>query len=496
MRYEVLPEVIWDQLPPTDSLEVAECFSVPANDDSVILVPRGGPAWLRMHQSAIGVLTDLQGRTIGELRNSGALPRLQPFLEEIYRRGLLFIGGKTGFRVEPASGGGTPWSKPRSLLLKMTGACDIACTYCYDYDPERWSSHMDTDIAKHLIRECMEPGHKLTLMFHGGEPLLRYKAIQDLVEFSEKLAISIGARVAFSIQTNGMQLTQDIIDFLLQHHFGIGISVDGSERVHNLHRIDHKGKGTFDRIREKFDQYPVFMKEHVGYISVITERTLPYLEDTWDFFRGMQVRTLKFIPSEPEGRGVHLTEGAAFIAGFVAFLRRRLDEILAGNVYLPYLLNVTQLIEPFLSVERKNMCMKLPCGAASDLLVLDAKRQMRACDCSYHPAFLLEKDPNVAVETAFDSLNAQALRGRVHWLTKESECRSCTWLHHCAGTCPARAIMRKGTIYAVDDLECATRLHLFPIILRDISSDRSRFRYYYECYVDRGLSHGEQFSSM
>ncbi len=496
MRYEVLSDVIWDELPPTDTLAVAEHFAVPVDHDSIVLIPRGGPTWLRMHRSAFPILEDLHGRTIGELRNSGMLAKFQPLLEETYRRGLLFVGGKTGFRVEPTIAGSTRGGKPRSLLLKMTGACDIACTYCYDYDPDRWSGQFDADTAKRLISECLEPGHKLTLMFHGGEPLLRFEMIRHLVDFSLKLAASVGAVVGFSIQTNGMQLTQDVIDFLSEHHFGIGISIDGSERVHNTHRIDHKGNGTFARIREKFDRFPNFMRKDVGYISVVTERTLPYLDETWDFFREMRVQTLKLIPSEPEGRGVHLTEGATFIAGFVDFLRRRMDEILAGCVGLPYLLNITQLIEPFLSVQRKNMCMKLPCGAASDLLVLDAKRQMRACDCSYHPAFLLDQDPNASVAMATGSVSAQALHRRVDWLTKEAECSTCTWLHHCAGTCPARAVMRKGTIYAVDDLECATRLHLFPTILNDVSSDPSSFRSYYQRYTERGRSSNDLFSSM
>ncbi|MDV5142806.1 SPASM domain-containing protein [Streptomyces sp. SBC-4] len=75
---------------------------------------------------------------------------------------------------------------------------------------------------------------------------------------------------------------------------------------------------------------------------------------------------------------------------------------------------------------------------------------------------------------------AAALRDRERWLTEDAPCASCPWLHQCAGTCPARALINNGSLFSVDELECTTRLALFPRILEDVSRRGSALRAYHE----------------
>ncbi|MFD9338955.1 SPASM domain-containing protein [Streptomyces sp. NPDC060028] len=139
--------------------------------------------------------------------------------------------------------------------------------------------------------------------------------------------------------------------------------------------------------------------------------------------------------------------------------------------------------------------MKMPCGASNELLVLDAVGSVRAWDCSYHPAFQLLPRAAVSPPPGRASLpiaqsalttrsrntpSAAALRDRERWLLNDAPCDSCPWLHQCAGTCPARALINKGSLFSVDDLECTTRLSLFPRILEDVSRPGSLLRTYYE----------------
>jgi uncharacterized protein len=481
MNYEIAPVIDWRALAGTSRVTINEYFQISDGDPScVIVVPRNMPTWLRLARRDLTAIHDLDRRTVGELRETGALEALGSLLGRLYATGILSVGGNTGVRLVPAAAAGTATTgKPKSLLIKMTGACDIACDYCYDYDPGRWRGRVDLESAKQLISACLDPRQRLTVMFHGGEPLLQFEAIRALVEFAESEAAAIGADVLFSVQTNGLRLDRRIVDYLEAHGFGVGISLDGPGHVHDLHRVDHKGQGTFERLAQKFKEFPEFMCGRVGYISVVTPRNLPFMEETWQYFCDMGVQTWKMLPQDEEGRGSDIEDGNTYIAGFTEFLERRIREIIAGRTGPPYLLNVTQLIAPLVSLERRNMCMKMPCGAANDLLVLDAANQLRGCDCTYHPAFLLDRDEDDLVGGAFASDPAKALLERERWLMEEADCRSCPWLHYCAGTCVARALASKKTLFAVDDLECRSRKRLFPIVLSDIARSGSNLLAYY-----------------
>ncbi|MET7988813.1 MULTISPECIES: hypothetical protein [unclassified Streptomyces] len=78
------------------------------------------------------------------------------------------------------------------------------------------------------------------------------------------------------------------------------------------------------------------------------------------------------------------------------------------------------------------------------------------------------------------STSARVLRARERWLLGEAPCASCPWLHQCSGTCPARALINNGSLFSIDDLECSTRLALFPRILADVSLLGSRLRQYHD----------------
>lgn len=487
MRYTVAPRPDWRTTDGGERLVVGRHHAFEADSpDAVVVVPEGMPTWLRLRRADLEAIRNCSGLTVESLRAGAGFDRIVAVLDRLYDAGLLFVGGATGVSVLPtAAVEASRPGKPASLLIKMTGACDIACDYCYDYDPRRWKSGLDMDLARRLIDECLEPRRRLTIMFHGGEPLLQFARIRELVAHAEASAARRGAEIRFSLQTNGLGLTAEIVDFLQAHPFGVGISLDGPASVHDVHRVDHRGRGTFSRLAEKFEHFPQFMREHVGYISVATNKTLPLMDEAWRFFERQQVLTWKILPSEPEGRAAGEAEHAGYVGGFVSFLRRRIAEIRDGRTGPPYIANLTQLIAPLLSLERRNMCMKAPCGAGTDLLVLDARNQLRGCDCTYHPAFLLDRD-DAAADLAASALGGPAMRpfhDRERWLMEEADCRKCPWLHFCAGTCPARALVRKGTIFAVDDLECVTRQELFPEIAADLASPDSRLAAYYRGYA-------------
>ncbi|MFD3410080.1 radical SAM protein [Streptomyces cyaneofuscatus] len=503
MKYSIAPLPRWEELDGDDRISLARHYRVPVADDEVLLLPHGRPGWIRLPAALYPMLDALDGTSVAAFTDRPGFPDAAGTLWALYDAGPVFIGGRTGVRAMPAQRGDVA-EPPTALLLKLTGACDIACDYCYDYDSGRWPGRMTSEVAHRLITECLVPGRRLTLMFHGGEPMLRFGQVRELVDFARTRAAEAGASVHFTIQTNGRHFSEPVVEFLRRHAFTVGVSLDGPQDINDRHRVDHRGRGTFARIAENFDRFPDFMREEVGYISVVgTDATAEDLDRVWEFFRSMGTRSWKLLPADAEGRAGDRPETHRFRRTFIEFLGTRLGAVLDGDTDPPYITNLLQLVEPFLGVERPNMCMKMPCGAAGDLLVLDAVGSVRACDCSYHPAFQLlpraavsPQPGRAALPIAEPSLtvrsrntpSAAALRDRERWLLEEAECASCPWLHQCAGTCPARALINNGSLFSVDDLECSTRLALFPRILQDVSRPGSALRAYCERAKSRAAS--------
>jgi uncharacterized protein len=525
MKYSFAPLPDWDRLDGSLRIQVARHYRVPIEDaDDLLVVPHGRPGWLRFPAAMETLLDALDGAEVGELRAREKFADIAAAVREWYEGGLLFIGGRTGLRAEATGGDDAAAEPPSALLLKLTGACDMACRYCYDYDARRWPGRMSTETARRLIVECLRPRRRLTLMFHGGEPMLRFAQIRELVDFAGRRAADVGASVHFSVQTNGLHFSDPIVEFLRAHRFSVGVSLDGPAKVHDRNRVDHGGRGTFERIAENFARFPRFMRDEVGYISVVGySDDLADIDAAWRFFRDLGVHTWKLLPADPEGRASGTPKVSGFGQVFVDFLATRLDAVLRGAIERPYITNLVQLIEPFLSIERPNMCMKMPCGAAGDLLVLDATGEIRACDCTDHPLFRLlpgeagaaapapgaepgsgsahrslplveirttrppaaagpPADPPAGglVERSRATASVRALRERERWLLHRAPCAACPWLHQCAGTCPAKALMSNGSLLSIDALECATRLTLFPRILGDVSRPGSRLREYHD----------------
>lgn len=145
------------------------------------------------------------------------------------------------------------------LVIKVAERCNIACTYCYfffsadqsyrDHPAIIPDSTVDDVLA--FIKRTLS-ARKLELLdivFHGGEPLMApHKTLERIMSGARAFKQDgLVSNVRFSIQTNGLLLTDRNIAFLNKHAIGTGVSIDGDKRHHDTYRIDHKGRGTYDR---------------------------------------------------------------------------------------------------------------------------------------------------------------------------------------------------------------------------------------------------------
>lgn len=147
-----------------------------------------------------------------------------------------------------------PQSTPiTSLTLNVSHACNLRCTYCFAGQGSYGSDAMQMD--KRTARRAIDllinlSGHekRCEIVFFGGEPLLNVPVIKDAITYSSNMAKSTGKTFTYNMTTNGVLLTDQLIDYLNKKKVKIMISMDGTKDVQDTQRPLPSGKGSYDRI--------------------------------------------------------------------------------------------------------------------------------------------------------------------------------------------------------------------------------------------------------
>ena|ERR1700735_2867062 len=131
------------------------------------------------------------------------------------------------------------------VVLQPTTRCNLNCTYCYLPDRSQ-SSEMSTHVASAIASSLLIVPHKVTLLWHGGEPLsCGLRKFRELVKpFS---ALRRVGRIGHSLQTNATLITDQWCDFFREEDFKVGVSIDGP-KAQNLGRLNWAGNESFDSV--------------------------------------------------------------------------------------------------------------------------------------------------------------------------------------------------------------------------------------------------------
>lgn len=144
------------------------------------------------------------------------------------------------------------WSPIQFVITKVHSLCNINCSYCYEYNlgNTSWKTKpkkMTLETFEVLCRRVAEhnTGEEPFISFHGGEPLMQSPQFFD---DAMTLARQYIPTVRFGLQTNAILLNQEFIDVFRKHGLRAGTSLDGPKLINDARRVDHKGRGTFDRV--------------------------------------------------------------------------------------------------------------------------------------------------------------------------------------------------------------------------------------------------------
>ncbi len=352
-----------------------------------------------------------------------------------------------------------------ATVKPVGSACNLDCAYCYYLSKEELleqkSRRMKDDALERFVVEYIasQDAAEIAFTWHGGEPtLMGLPFFRRIVELQRKHTPP-GRRCVNDVQTNGSLLTEEWAQFLAEHEFMVGLSIDGPRELHDRYRYTKKGKPTFDGVlaaARLLQKYGIVF----SILTTVNRENSKHPLTVYRFLRDeLGARYIQFIPCvEPKqfasaatGSGAvrdlaasdserlspaHplsvVTEWSVESEDWGAFLAAVFDEWQAhdqGRVKI----NLFESLFAQLNGQPSLMCTSSPfCGKN---LAVEHDGRVYSCDHFVYPEHELGSLGERTLASMVFSLE-QLKFGLDKHNTLPTECKQCPYLKLCWGECP------------------------------------------------------------
>ena len=148
----------------------------------------------------------------------------------------------------------------KALCLHIAHTCNLNCSYCFasqgKYHGDR--AIMSFEVGKRALDFLVENSgtrHNLEVDFFGGEPLMNFQVVKDLVAYARSIEKEKGKNFRFTLTTNGVLVDDDVIEWANKECSNVVLSLDGRKEVHDRFRVDYAGNGSWKKIVPKFQKF-------------------------------------------------------------------------------------------------------------------------------------------------------------------------------------------------------------------------------------------------
>ena len=279
----VVDDVVYDLIP-----ELEECIKAKSDKEKVSEV-------------AFKVLSD-KDKQYSESDIAEAVDEIL----ELYEAGLLYTEDIYEPYIEQF---GERETVVKALCLHIAHDCNLACKYCFAEEGEYHGRRaiMSYEVGKKALDFLVKnSGNRVNLEvdFFGGEPLLNWQVVKDLVAYGRSLEEPHNKNFRFTLTTNGVLLDDDIMEFANREMANVVLSIDGRKEVNDYMRPTRNGKGSYDLIVPKFRKFAELRNQTNYYVrGTFTHHNLDFSEDVLHLadlgFKQISVEPVVAPPEEP-----------------------------------------------------------------------------------------------------------------------------------------------------------------------------------------------------
>ena len=267
-------------------------------------------------------------------------------------------------------------------IFVVTTACNMNCMYCQANNGiDTPNCYMSPETARRAVEIALQsPSRHLGFEFQGGEPLLNYAVIKEIIEYTEKKNTS--HEIEFSLVSNLSLLTDEMLDFFCEHNVSISTSVDGPEEIHNLNRPFKSGKGSFDTVSDAIDR--IRSKGlGVGAIETTTKHTLSKAKELIESYINLGFDSVFIRPLTQLGKASNFWDRIGYSADeFLVFYKEALEEVFRINSKgIHFKEQHASILLQRMNGKRVNyMELRSPCGGGIGQLAYFSDGKVYTCD--------------------------------------------------------------------------------------------------------------------
>lgn len=173
----------------------------------------------------------------------------------------------------------------KALCLHVAHDCNMQCKYCFgsqgSFEGDR--ELMSIEVGKKSLDFLMEQSgsrRNLEVDFFGGEPLMNFEVVKELVAYGREIEKKYNKRIRFTITTNGLLLDQDKTDYINKHMENVILSIDGRPQVNDNMRRTFNDQGTYDLIIDNYKNFVKERQDELYYVrGTFTKENLDFSKD-------------------------------------------------------------------------------------------------------------------------------------------------------------------------------------------------------------------------
>ena len=339
----------------------------------------------------------------------------------------------------------------KALCLHIAHTCNLNCEYCFasqgKYHGDR--ALMSLEVGKRAIDFLIENSGTRTNLevdFFGGEPLMNWDVVKDIVKYARSIEKEKNKNFRFTLTTNGVLVDDDVIEFANKEMHNVVLSLDGRKEVHDHLRKTINGKGSYDTIVPKFQEF-VKRRDNKGYYirGTFTHNNVDFTNDIFHMadlgFTELSMEPVVCAPNDPYA--LTYDDLPILFEQYEILAKEMLKREKEGKpiTFYHYMIDLTS--GPCIYKRISG------CGSGTEYMAVTPWGELFPChqfvgDPKYSLGNIYEGVTNKEAQDEFKLCNAYA----------KPECKDCWAKLYCSGGCAANSYHATGSITGIYEYGC------------------------------------------
>ncbi len=339
----------------------------------------------------------------------------------------------------------------KAMCLHIAHDCNLACKYCFAEEGEYHGRRalMSLEVGKKALDFLIEnSGNRVNLEvdFFGGEPLMNWDVVKELVKYGRSREKECNKNFRFTLTTNGVLLNDEIMEFANKEMANVVLSLDGRPEVNDANRPFRNGKGSYELIVPKFQKFAEQRKDMSYYVrGTFTRDHLDFSEDVKHFadlgFKHMSIEPV--VAETTESYALREEDLPKILEEYDKLAAEYIKRHKEGKPFNFFHFNIDLEQGPCVAKRLSG------CGSGTEYLAVTPWGD-------FYPCHQFVGNEKFLMGNVYDGITRTDIQDEFKMCNvyAKPKCRECFARYYCSGGCAANAYNFHGDIKEAYDIGC------------------------------------------